>query len=45
MAHIEREATRKLSEKIKNLSGQFLGEEITELDYLDPFDKIINNEI
>ncbi|MDE6256298.1 MAG: CXXX repeat peptide maturase [Muribaculaceae bacterium] len=44
MAHLEREAARKLREKIKSLSGQLSGEEISELNYLDPFDKIINND-
>ncbi|MDE5791655.1 MAG: CXXX repeat peptide maturase [Muribaculaceae bacterium] len=40
MAHLEREASRKLSEKIKNSYGQRPGEEIVELNYLDPFDNL-----
>ena len=44
MAHIERETTRRLSETIRKHYGRIQGEEIMELDYIDPFDKIINNE-
>lgn len=44
MAHIERETTRRLSETIRKHYGRIQGEEIMELDYMDPFDKIINNE-
>ncbi len=42
MAHLEREAARSLSENIRATTGILPGEEITKLDYLDPFDKIIN---
>jgi len=42
MAHIEREASRRLSERIRTI-GQFLpGKNIKKLDYLDPFDVILN---
>lgn len=44
MAHIEREASRKLLEKIRTI-GQFLpGKEIKELGYLDPFDEVLNRQ-
>lgn len=40
IAHIERNASRKLLEKIREI-GEFMPEkEIPEIDYLDPFDKI-----
>ncbi|MDE5870124.1 MAG: CXXX repeat peptide maturase [Muribaculaceae bacterium] len=41
MTHLEREATRKLSEKIRILSDLFPVEKIDELDYMDPFEKLI----
>ncbi len=41
MAHIERNASRSLLDKIRAI-GKFLpGKEIPELDYLDPMDKIL----
>ena len=44
IAHIERNASRKLLEKIRKV-GEFLPDKnIPEIDYLDPFDKIINNK-
>ncbi len=43
MAHIERNASRSLLANIRKI-GQFLpGKEISELTYLDPFDKLANN--
>lgn len=43
MAHIERNASRSLLDKIRAI-GKFLpGKEIPELDYLDPFETIIKN--
>lgn len=42
MAHLEREASRKLLARIREV-GEFMPEvEIPELDYLDPFDKLID---
>ncbi|MDE6296932.1 MAG: CXXX repeat peptide maturase, partial [Muribaculaceae bacterium] len=42
MIHLEREATRKLSEKTGFLSKQLLPvEKIIELNYLDPLEKLI----
>ncbi|MDE5662965.1 MAG: CXXX repeat peptide maturase [Muribaculaceae bacterium] len=38
MSHIERQVARELSLRIKNLREFTPGEEIKELDYLDPFD-------
>lgn len=44
VAHLERNASRELLLETRK-SGEFLpGKEIPEIDYLDPFDKIINNE-
>lgn len=41
MAHLERNASRKLLAEIRKI-GEFLpGKEIPEIDYLDPFDKIV----
>lgn len=43
ISHIERNASRKLLNKIRSI-GEFLpNTEITELDYLDPFEEIIKN--
>ncbi len=45
MAHIERNASRKLLTLIRE-TGQFLPDkEIKEIDYMDPFELIIRNEI
>lgn len=44
MAHIERNVSRKLLEKIREM-GQFLPKvEIAEIDYLDPFDKLTKKQ-
>lgn len=44
MAHIERNASRKLLEEIRKV-GEFMpNKNIPEIDYLDPFEKIINNK-
>lgn len=44
ISHIERNASRKLLAQIREI-GQFLpGKEIQEIDYYDPFDKIIQND-
>lgn len=40
MAHIERRVSRMLGERIKSINETFSLENIPELDYLDPFDKI-----
>lgn len=43
MAHLERNASRKLLDEIRKL-GQFMPEkEIPQLDYLDPFEVVVNN--
>lgn len=43
IAHLERNASRNLLEKIRKI-GQFLPEkEITKIDYLDPFEKILDD--
>lgn len=43
MSHLERNASREVLEKIRQY-GDFLPEkEIAEIDYLDPFDKIVNH--
>lgn len=41
MAHIERNASRILMDKIKAIGLILPGDEIKELDYLDPFEKVI----
>lgn len=40
MAHIERNASRKLLAAIRKIGDFMPGKEIPEIDYLDPFDKI-----
>lgn len=42
MAHIERRVSRMLGKRIKSINEIFSLENIQELDYLDPFDKLIN---
>lgn len=43
MAHIEREAARKLLGEFRKVNKEFLPEaNIPQIDYLDPFDKLIN---
>ncbi len=42
MAHIERNATRKLISALREVDSNYLPEtEIADIDYIDPFDKII----
>lgn len=43
LSHIERNATRNLLSKIREIGCFMPGTEINELPYLDPFEKIINN--
>ena len=44
MAHLERNASKELLEKIRKY-GDFLSDkEIAKIDYLDPFDKIVNGK-
>lgn len=44
MAHIEREASRKLLDKIRSI-GEFMPDkEIKRLDYLDPFEELIKKQ-
>lgn len=42
MAHIERNASRRLLAAIRKLGDFMPGKEIPEIDYLDPFDKLIH---
>lgn len=43
MAHIERNAAKKLLEALREVDPNYLGDtNIPSIDYLDPFDKIIN---
>lgn len=44
MAHLEREASRKLLAAIRELGGFMPDVTIPELDYLDPFDKILEDK-
>ena len=41
-AHIERNASRELLQRIQNELKLMLSKSIKEIDYLDPFEKIIN---
>lgn len=43
LSHIERNATRNLLSKIREIGSFMPGTEINELPYLDPFEKIISN--
>lgn len=45
MTHLEREATRNLSQSLRDNLGLTTVKELRELDYIDPFDKIIKNEL
>lgn len=46
IAHIERNASRKLLEELRKTTPEFLPEtSLPEIDYLDPFDKILNTNI
>lgn len=42
-SHIERNASRRLLAKLRELGISLPGKEIVEINYLDPFDKIISN--
>lgn len=41
MSHLERNTTRNLCSRIRSISAIFPGEDIPEINYIDPFDKII----
>lgn len=43
VAHIERNASKKLLESIRELGVFLPGKDIKELEYLDPFDKLVKN--
>ena len=43
-SHLERNASMKLLAKIRELGDFMPGKEIPEIDYLDPFDKVIKNK-
>lgn len=43
MAHIERNASKKLLEEFRKIDSSFMSEiDIPEEEYLDPFDKVTN---
>ncbi|MBD5356969.1 MAG: CXXX repeat peptide maturase [Bacteroides sp.] len=44
MAHIERNTSRSLLSLIREAGSFMMGKEISEIDYIDPFDVIIRNE-
>lgn len=43
-SHLERNASMNLLSKIRKLGGFMPGKEIPEIDYLDPFEKVIKNK-